>query len=248
MSTKAIVILGATSEIGGEIAKLLAPGHQVVLASRRPNDLNQLHCDLLDKGAVGVESIFFDAHDFASHQPLLESIAAKYTIAHAVVAFGILGDQARAEVDWQHAAEIATIDYTAQVVALTALGVVLMGQNTPATITAFSSIAGWRARRANYVYGSTKAGLDAFCQGFADRLHGSPVRLITARPGFVIGKMTAGMSPAPLSVPAITVAEMVVEKLRGSKYSMTVWIPARLRFLAWLMKAVPRPLWRKMPR
>jgi short-subunit dehydrogenase len=115
-------------------------------------------------------------------------------------------------------------------------------------IVAFSSIAGWRARRANYVYGSTKAGLDAFCQGLADRLHGAPLRLITARPGFVIGSMTQGMTPAPMSVTPAQVADAVAHEIRTGKGSATLWIPRRLRLLAWVMKLVPRPVWRRMPR
>ena len=56
-----------------------------------------------------------------------------------------------------------------------------------------------RVRRANYVYGSAKAGLDGFASGLADALHGTGVRLLLVRPGFVIGRMTEGMTPAPLS-------------------------------------------------
>ena len=123
------------------------------------------------------------------------------------------------------------------------------------SIVAFSSIAGWRARRANYVYGSTKAGLDAFCQGLADRLHGSPLALITARPGFVIGSMTTGMKPAPLSVTPDAVADAVVDAMSGkgagtadAPRSRTLWIPRPLQALAWVMRVVPRPVWRHMPR
>lgn len=246
--TPTILILGATSEIGTEIAKLLAPGHHFILASRRPTDLTTLAEQLTQLGATGVETPYFDAEDLPSLHQLIHQTAAKHTITHAIVCFGILGNQHKAETNWEHAAHIATTNYTAQIVALTTLRNVLQKQHTPATITAFSSIAGWRARRANYVYGSTKAGLDAFCQGFSDSLHGSGVKVIIARPGFVIGSMTAGMTPAPLSVTAIDVAQIVVKKLKSSTGSTTVWIPARLRFLAWLIKAVPRPLWRKMPR
>lgn len=248
MNAPAILLLGATSEIGAEIAKRLAQGHHIILASRRPNDLNNLTQQLLKLGATSVETPYFDAEDLPTHQKLIEQAATNHTIAHAIICFGILGNQHQAETNWQHTAQLATINYIAQLVALTSLKTTLEQQNTPATITAFSSIAGWRARRANYVYGSTKAGLDAFCQGFADALYGGKVRIVIARPGFVIGSMTRGMKPAPLSVTPAEVAEVVVKKLKNSTGSTTVWIPARLRILAWVMKAVPRPLWRKMPR
>lgn len=242
--TQTVLILGATSEIGGEIATRLAAGRRVVLAARRLDALNNLEHAVRNAGAVDVEKCFFDAADYASHR---EVITHAGEISHAVVCFGILGEQSRAEEDESHAVEIASVDYTAQVSVLTVLADVLRKQRTPATIFAFSSIAGWRARRANYVYGSTKAGLDAFCQGLMDALHGSAVTLVLARPGFVIGNMTKGMSPAPMSVTADVVADAVVNASKKRK-STTVWIPSKLRLLAWTMTLVPRAVWRKMPR
>ncbi|GAB3708295.1 SDR family oxidoreductase [Corynebacterium nasicanis] len=236
-----ILLLGGTSEIGLELTARLCAGREVVLAARREPDSRML----LDAGATAVHHLPFEARDVASHRALVER-ARELTggISTAIVAFGILGDQARAEHDEAHAVDIATIDYTAQVSALTVLADLLpLGE-----IVAFSSIAGWRARRANYVYGSTKAGLDAFCQGLSDRLHGSGLRLITARPGFVIGSMTAGMDPAPMSVTPGEVADAVAAEIRSGRGSTTLWIPRRLRLLAWVMRLVPRPIWRRMPR
>ena len=81
----------------------------------------------------------------------------------------------------------------------------------------------------------------------ADRLHGSGLNLITARPGFVIGSMTEGMKPAVMSVTPEVVAAAVVDAAeRGG--SRTVWVPRRLALLAFIMRLVPRPLWRHMPR
>src|ERR1700736_1484366 len=74
------------------------------------------------------------------------------------------------------------------------------------SLVVFSSIAGVRVRRANYVYGSAKAGLDGFASGLADALHGTGVRLLIARPGFVIGRMTQGRMPRAFSSPPEQVA------------------------------------------
>lgn len=250
----AVLVLGGTSEIGGELASRLAGGRPVVLASRSPEAAPPLEgC-----GAASVESVRFDAAETSSLRPLVNRVLEEYgAIDYAIVAFGILGDQRRAEYEESHAVEIATTDYVAQIVALTVLADALRehakSAQTRSTIVAFSSIAGWRARRANYVYGSTKAGLDAFCQGLADALHRSPVRLITARPGFVIGHMTKGMKPAPMSVHASDVADAILGELEAQESaeqfaSATLWIPKKLRLLAYTMRLVPRWLWRRMPR
>ena len=202
--------------------------------------------ELAQAGATAVHTLSFDATQVDQHREVVAQAAqlAGEEITTAVVAFGILGDHNRAEHDEAHAFDIALVDYAAQVSMLTVLADVM----TSGHIVAFSSIAGWRARRANYVYGSTKAGLDAFCQGLADRLHGSKLAVITARPGFVIGSMTEGMTPAPLSVTPDSVAEAVTKAIESGTESRTVWIPRALQLLAWVMKLVPRPIWRHMPR
>lgn len=240
LSQGTILLLGATSDIGGEIARRMCRGRDVVCALRDVAVGVGVKKQLLDAGASSVRMVEFEACDLDSHRALVESVD---NLTTAVVAFGILGNQELAEHDEQEAVRIATVDYLAQVSMLTVLADVMKHGE----VFAFSSIAGWRARRANYVYGSTKAGLDAFCQGLADRLHGSELHLITARPGFVIGKMTQGMKPAIMSVTPDVVAEAVVAAANRGR-SQTVWIPDRLALLAFIMRLVPRPIWRHMPR
>nr|WP_255567759.1 SDR family oxidoreductase [Corynebacterium sp. TAE3-ERU16] len=250
-------MLGGRSDIGVHLAERLVAGREVVLAARDISALDDAEQRMRAAGATSVHRIEFDATDLGRHRAAVErAVRLAGTPAHAIVAFGVLGDQRRAEHDEAHAAHIATVDYTAQVSVLTVLADLLTEAATaehPATIVAFSSVAGWRARRANYVYGSTKAGLDAFCQGLTDRLHGGPVRLITARPGFVIGRMTEGMDPAPMSVTSAEVADAIAREIRsqergGRVRSITLWIPRRLEVLARVMRLVPRPVWRRMPR
>lgn len=243
--TNVVLVLGATSDIGSEIARRLAPGSTIVLAARRLEACTELATELHSLGAVRVEMQYFDALDLGSHATIVEYATSLGSVSHAVVCFGILGDHERALGEPEHAVEIANIDYVAQVSMLLTLAKALRGQTAPARIFAFSSIAGWRARKANFVYGSTKAGLDAFCQGLIDELHGSNVSLILARPGFVIGSMTKGMKPAPMSVTPDFVADRLVNWRGGSA---TLWIPRRLAGLARVMSVVPRPVWRRMPR
>lgn len=240
LSQGTILLLGATSDIGGEIAQRICQGRDVVCAVRDVGVGVGVEKQLLDAGASSVRTVAFEATDVESHRALVESVD---NLTTAIVAFGILGDQELAERDEREAVRIASVDYLAQVSMLTVLADVMQRGE----IFAFSSIAGWRARRANYVYGSTKAGLDAFCQGMADRLHGSDLHLITARPGFVIGTMTTGMKPAIMSVTPDVVAEAVVSAASRGR-SQTVWIPGRLALLAFIMRLVPRPIWRHMPR
>jgi short-subunit dehydrogenase len=241
-----VVIFGGRSEIGIELATRLAPGATLLLAARRPELLDAQVAALQAAGAAAVHVRDFDADDLASHGPLVDSIVAEHgPIGTAVLAFGILGDQARAEKDAEHAAAIVHTDFVAQVSLLTVLANSMRAAGSGA-IVVFSSVAGVRVRRANYVYGSAKAGLDGFCSGLADTLHGSGVRLLLVRPGFVIGRMTEGMTPAPFSSTPAQVAAATARAL--AKGRRTVWVPGILRPVFLAMRLLPQFVWRRMPR
>jgi short-subunit dehydrogenase len=241
-----VLILGGRSEIGTELAVRLAPGASVVLAARHADRLGEQTAAILAAGAVAVSTREFDADDVETHGPLVASIIAEHgPIDTAVLAFGILGDQGRAEIDAAHAVAVVHTDYVAQVSLLTHLAAA-MRQAGRGALVVFSSIAGARVRRANYVYGSAKAGLDGFASGLADALHGTGVRLLIVRPGFVIGRMTEGMTPAPLSSTPPQVAAATARAL--AKGRRTVWIPWALGPASAVMRLLPQFVWRRMPR
>jgi decaprenylphospho-beta-D-erythro-pentofuranosid-2-ulose 2-reductase len=114
------------------------------------------------------------------------------------------------------------------------------------TIVILSSVAAVRPRKANLVYGAAKAGLDAFGRGLADSLHGTGVRVLLVRPGFVVGRMTEGMRPAPLSTTPAQVGAAVTAALASGKD--LVWVPSALAVLAPVLRLIPRPIWRRLRR
>lgn len=243
---RVVVVFGGRSEIGGELAVRLASGATVVLTTRDGHRLDQQVSDVRAAGAAAVHVKGFDADDLASHAAVLDEIITEHgPIDTAVLAFGVLGDQARAESDAEHAVAVVHTDYVAQVQLLTLLAQRMRAAGRGA-IVVFSSIAGARVRRANYVYGSAKAGLDGFACGLADALHGSGVRLLIVRPGFVIGRMTAGMDPAPLSSTPAQVADAAARALARGKRA--VWVPRAVGALAFATRFVPASVWRRLPR
>lgn len=246
--TSPVLLLGGRSEIGVALVRALVAEHPapVVLAGRRSHDLDAEEQALLDAGATSVARAEFDADDVAGHRAFLERAVAEHgPPGTVVVAFGVLGDQSRAEHDAAHALSVIHTDYVAHVSILTELAVLLRAHGR-GRIVVFSSVAGVRVRRANYVYGSAKAGLDGFASGLADALAGSGVRLLVVRPGFVVGRMTEGMDPAPFSSTPEQVAAAAAKALRRGKGE--VWVPGTLRALFAVLRLVPRPLWRRMPR
>ena len=227
---QSILLLGGTSEIGLATVEAFASDRplRVVLAGRPSARLDEAKARLEACGCA-VEVIPFDAREGD-----VEVVAKAFTggdIDVALVAFGLLGDNEKA---WTDAA--------------TAVGVALGERMTAqghGSIVAFSSVAGERARRSNFVYGSTKAGLDAFYSGLTEALRPVGVHVTVVRPGFVHTRMTEGLKPAPLSTTPEAVAAVVVDAVRTHKE--LVWAPAPLRFVMSALRHVPRPIFRRLP-
>jgi decaprenylphospho-beta-D-erythro-pentofuranosid-2-ulose 2-reductase len=147
--------------------------------------------------------------------------------------------------DPDRAGLLVQTNLTGQVTTLLAAAARLRTQGH-GTIVVLSSVAAIRPRRANFVYGATKAGLDAFARGLADSLHGSGVRVLLVRPGFVIGRMTRGLRPAPLATTPAAVGRAVAAGL--ARDATVVWVPPVLRVFAVALRLIPRPIWRRLRR
>ena len=234
-----VLVLGGTSEIGGAVlaAIELRPGADVVLAGR---DLAALEAVPLPAG-VRRQCLTWDAGDAVSSAALVPAVLAGGDLDLVVAAAGVLG--AGAATDAAAAHHVLVTNLVGLVDALVPLGEALRTQGH-GTIVVLSSIAGMRARRSNYVYGASKAGLDAFASGLADSLAGDGVRVLVVRPGFVHGRMTAGMSPAPLATTPAAVGRAVATALTGHR--AVVWAPPALGVLAPVLQLLPRRIWRRL--
>ena len=243
---QAVLVLGGTSEIALATVRLLprARLRRVVLAGRPSAALDQAAASLTAAGIPGVVTQAFDATDTDSHGRIIDSVFDGGDIDVVLLAFGILGDQLEAESDPSVAVTVATTNYTGAV----SVGLHVarrLRQQGHGTLVVLSSVAGDRARRSNYVYGSTKAGLDAFAQGLGDALHGSGASVLVVRPGFVRTRMTAGLKEAPMTVDPEDVGATIVSALRKGRE--TVYAPGPLRFVMAGLKSLPRPVFRKLP-
>ena len=247
-AVQSVLVLGGSSDIGVEIAKQLAGSRRatVILAGRHDGALKQAAEEAHSAGAGKVEVIHFDACDTASHESVVAraSELAGGDLDVIVLAFGILGDQEVDEEKIDGAALVAATNYVGTVTAGLAAARLLRTQGH-GTIVFLSSVAGERVRRANFIYGSSKAGMDGFAQGLGDGLAGSGASVLIVRPGFVKTKMTEGMSEAPMSTTPEAVAAATVKALAAGKE--VIWVPAGLRFVFAIFRHLPRALWRRLP-
>jgi decaprenylphospho-beta-D-erythro-pentofuranosid-2-ulose 2-reductase len=182
---QSILLVGGTSEIGLAIVEAFASDRplRVVLAAR-PSPRLDAATARLTALRCAVETIDFDARAVETHADVVRKAFAGGDVDVAVVAFGLLGDNERAWTDVDAAVELATVNYTAAVSVGVAIAERLRAQGH-GSLVALSSVAGERARRSNFVYGSTKAGLDAFYTGLTEALRPDGVGVTVVRPGFV---------------------------------------------------------------
>jgi decaprenylphospho-beta-D-erythro-pentofuranosid-2-ulose 2-reductase len=245
--SQVILLLGGTSEIGQAIVRrLLSPATTtVVLACRAPEAARDFVEELHGCGVGTVDVVRVDAGDAAGHPALIADVASRHGDLDVVImAIGVLGRQADYDRDPAAAARSVTINFG---------GVVSLGLSVAARfreqghgqLVVLSSVAGERVRKANFVYGGTKAGLDGFAQGLGDSLAGTGASVLVVRPGFVIGRMTEGLPPAPLASTPDQVAAATADALRKGR--RMVWVPPTLRPVFSILRHLPSPVWRRLP-
>ncbi|MEU0897518.1 decaprenylphospho-beta-D-erythro-pentofuranosid-2-ulose 2-reductase [Streptomyces massasporeus] len=242
---QSLLVLGGTSEIALATARrLIARRTRTVWLAGRPSPALEEAAGQLRGLGADVHTVAFDALDPASHEAVLGKVFTEGDVDMVLLAFGLLGDQARDEREPEAAVRVAQTNYTGAVSAGLVCARSLQSQGH-GSLVVMSSVAGERARRANFIYGSSKAGLDAFAQGLGDALHGTGVHVMVVRPGFVRTRMTAGLPEAPLATTPEAVAAAVELGLR--RRTETVWVPGTLRVVMAALRHLPRALFRRLP-
>jgi decaprenylphospho-beta-D-erythro-pentofuranosid-2-ulose 2-reductase len=243
---RSVLVLGGDSDIAVATTRsLIARGaRDIALAGRNLEHLAARAAQLRDAGAERVETALFDADAVESHGRFFEAVFAELGHVDVVLlAFGVLGMQDEAERDATAAVAVVRTNFLGATSAAIHAAERLRKQGQ-GTLVVFSSVAAQRPRRSNFVYGASKAGLDALSEGLAFALRDQGVQVLTVRPGFVTTKMTAGMHRAPFSTTPEKVAEATVAAIASG--AELIWVPGILRHVMWAMKLVPRPIFRRL--
>jgi short-subunit dehydrogenase len=160
-----------------------------------------------------------------------------------VLCYGVLGNQAQAEADYAQAEHTFQVNLLSHVSLLTLIAN-SMEARKQGTIVVVGSVAGDRGRQSNYVYGASKAGLDAFLGGMRNRLFRSNVHVLTVKPGFVETPMTAGVKKNALFADAEKVGASIasaIERKTNVMYVPLFWLP-----IMTIVKSVPEAIFKRL--
>ncbi|MDW5264754.1 MAG: SDR family oxidoreductase [Edaphobacter sp.] len=240
-----ILVLGATSGIAEATCRIwAAQGARLFLVARNAEKLAAVATDLRTRGASYVDTTVADLDNTDQHPTLLAHAVNSLTgLDVAYLTYGILGDQAKAEQDFNTAAQIIYTNYMAPVSLLTWLANFCV-QRHAGTLAVISSVAGDRGRKSNYLYGSSKAGLSAFLGGLRNRVDREGVTVLAIKPGPVKTAMTSGMKGSEKFADVDAVAKSIVNAI--DKRQDTLYVPFQWQPIMFIIRNIPERIFKKL--
>jgi short-subunit dehydrogenase len=240
-----ILIIGATSAIAQETAKLFAQKQEAFfLVGRDADKLEAVAADLKVRGAHKVAYCSLDLNEVQQHQAVLdEAYKSLDGLDTVLIAYGTLDDQKACEQDSAKAEQALRTNFLSVVSLLTPIANRLERQRY-GCIAVISSVAGDRGRQSNYVYGAAKGGLSLFLQGLRNRLQSANVCVLTIKPGFVDTPMTANFKKGALWAKPETVARGIFRAIYWRRN--VVYLPWFWWLIMLIIRLIPEPIFKRM--
>lgn len=244
-----VIVLGATSAIAQATARrYAAEGGSLLLAGRDAQKLETIATDLRARGAAAATVETLDLARPVDAAAQLGAMAARIGgVDDVLLAYGVLGDQARAENDLDEARRLLAVNFTSAAEWCLAAANLLEAQGR-GTLLVIGSVAGDRGRQSNFVYGAAKGGLGVLVQGIAHRLalRGNGARAVLIKPGFVDTPMTGHLAKGgPLWASPDAVAGVIHRAAYDG--GPVVYAPWFWRFILLIIRLVPASIFHKRP-
>ena len=239
-----ILILGATSGVAEAVCReMIERGDSLVLAARNMENLGRVAKRLDERTGCGpVACLSFDALDLETHGAFVGEALSHGPFDGCFVSFGVHHKQALCERDWKLAEETIRCNYTGTVSILEGLSGHFADRGN-GFISCVTSVAGDRGRKSNYIYGSSKAGLNAYLEGLRHRLHGSGVLVQTVKLGPVDTPMAAVADRAPFMVSPERAAKGIVGAL--ARRREVAYVPWFWLFIMLAVRLTPRFIFKR---
>jgi len=250
----ALVILGATSKIAFEIARVAArERRKLVLVGRNADRLDAVAGDLAARGAAHVEVIAAPLEDIARHAEFWDRIErAAGQIDEVLIAYGSLSDQARSESDAAYLQHEFLVNFNSPASLMNhaatyfeTLAQKATGSRPKGVLAVITSVAGDRARRSNFTYGTAKGALSLFAQGTRSRLFSAGVRVLTIKPGPVATPMTAALPRASRMASPQVVAARIYRAVTSGRVEV-LYVPGYWRLIMRIVREIPERIAKKL--
>lgn len=242
-----VLVIGASSGIGRELANELAECHQpTVLASRDTEELHRIAADLGIRTGTPCAVCTLDLAAVDAHvRQVAECIEAASPggLVGVVLCSGFSGDQERAEAFWPESKQILDINFVGCVSVLNQLATYFESRGH-GFIAVVTSVAGDRGRQSNYIYGAAKAGMATYLDGLRNRLHSVNVSVTTIKPGYVDTPMTYGKPGVFMVAPPRKVACTIIRAIIQRRY--TAYVPWFWRWIMLAVRNIPEPIFKQL--
>ena len=238
-----LLIVGAKSDIAKAVAREYAKhNYDLYLAARKVNSLEGFAKDIFVRTQRTVKLVELDILDYNNHQVFYNNLEEKPI--GVIAAVGYLGNQEKAQSDFDEASKIIDTNYTG-IVSLFNIIIDDFEKRRSGFIIGISSVAGDRGRKSNYIYGSAKAAFSTYLSGLRNRSCSAKIQVLTVKPGFVSTKMTKGMNlPPKLTANPETVAKDIYKaQQKGKNVLYTKWV---WKWVMLVIRSIPELLFKKM--
>lgn len=242
-----IVIVGATSSIAEHCARIWISSEvkELILIGRDINKLKSIEMDLKVRNSnVNVNSIAADMISAEAIRDVVNKICEINTPNIVLIAHGSLPEQIECQHDVSLVAQ--TLEVNGSSPALWAESFAekfaVAGQGALAVI---GSVAGDRARKSNYVYGSAKAMVASYVEGLQHRFADTNVHVVLIKPGPTDTPMTQNMKDGGLKLaPVGDVARVIVEGIARKR--STIYVPGKWWLIMTVIKHLPKFIFHKL--
>jgi len=240
--TMNVAIFGATSAIASDVARVYAArGAQLFLVGRSEDKLASL-CLELGTSVIGSATQDFD-HTEQAQACVAGVVQALGRIDVALIAHGLLGDQAESERSVEVAEQIVHTNYVSVMALCIPLSNHLEAQRA-GHLAVMSSVAADRGRPRNYTYAAAKSALNVYLQGVRSRLYRAGVKVHTLKLGPVITPMTADHPKNVLFSRSEDVARGIVRAIeRGDSEA---YVPGYWRVIMGIVRNTPEALFQRV--
>ncbi len=251
---KKLVIVGATSAICEQILRLILSDltssakrleRALYLTGRNKALLNAIRDDLKAQRAVKVTTETLDLLAVKQCSGLIDRAQKQLNgLDTVILAAGLLPDQAQLEKETDLLYRTFTVNALSVMAIMNEAANFFQKQNY-GQIVVIGSVAGDRGRANNYGYGAAKGALEIFISGLRQRLYGTSVKILLAKPGFVDTPMTTNLKKKGLlwAKPERVAADIVRAMQKGKSVVYTPW------FWYWIMLLIrwlPEPIFLRL--